>query len=291
MKKWSIPRRDRIEAASSSLSSWSKEEKKILVDMYPKKGSDVPIDRSREAIHQKANEMGLKTEKEGRKWTEEEVEFLKRNYSEMTGKEIAEALGRTDQSVWGKARDLGLKSDIVGHGRRWSDEEKSFLEENYTAMTCQEIAEKLDRSLDAVFHQARKLGLAYDKNPFSGRKHDEETLKKIAKKSFPEKPTEPERKLMGIIEREGLPFKYVGDGGVWINGLNPDFIDSDGSKRLIEVFGEYFHSGDGIPYRRTEEGRKEAFSEFGFDTLVLWDYEIEELSDSEIADRIEVFRW
>jgi hypothetical protein len=45
----------------------------------------------------------------GRKWTKEEVEFLKSNYGKLTPAEIAKILGRSIGSVDAKRHKLGLK--------------------------------------------------------------------------------------------------------------------------------------------------------------------------------------
>jgi very-short-patch-repair endonuclease len=59
-------------------------------------------------------------------------------------------------------------------------------------------------------------------------------------------------------------FKFVGDGSFVIEGLNPDWIDCNGRKIVIELFGE--------PWHQKEEERKriETFAKYGFETLVIW---------------------
>ena len=50
-----------------------------------------------------------------RKWTEEDMEFLRANYGAMSTKEIAEKLGITESSVNNKLRRLKLKRNV-----RWT---------------------------------------------------------------------------------------------------------------------------------------------------------------------------
>ena len=45
-----------------------------------------------------------------------------------------------------------------------------------------------------------------------------------------------------ICKKHNLPFKYTGDGSFWIDKLNPDFIECNGKKTCIEIFGDYWHS-------------------------------------------------
>ena len=98
------------------------------------------------------------------------------------------------------------------------------------------------------------------------------------------KPNNIESQLIGIIEKNKLPFKFVGDGSVIIHGLNPDFIENNGKKKIIEVFGRVFHDpiNSFVKVRdyQTETGRKKIFAEEGWDCLVFWD---DELDDEEIV--------
>ena len=49
----------------------------------------------------------------------------------------------------------------------------------------------------------------------------------------------------------------------------PDFVNINGQKKIIELFGSYWHK-DYDEYERTKY-----FRQFGWDTLVIWDYELE----------------
>jgi len=103
-------------------------------------------------------------------------------------------------------------------------------------------------------------------------------------------PTKPEIRVSKVISDYNLPFKYVGNGDKWIEGLNPDFICTNEERKIIEVFGRYWHQEmDDISWKRTEEGRKSFFSELGYDTLILWDDQISNLSDQAIAKQISAF--
>jgi len=64
---------------------------------------------------------------------------------------------------------------------------------------------------------------------------------------------------------------YVGDGSFLIGRLNPDFVNVNGKKQVIELFGEYWH-------KQKEEARRiKIFAGYGFDTLVVWQTELADL--------------
>ncbi len=84
-----------------------------------------------------------------------------------------------------------------------------------------------------------------------------------------------------IILNELYPneWKYVGNGEVVMGGKNPDIINIDGRKAIIEVNGMYWH-GKGLTgecpllhqYKQIDHYRK-----LGYETLVIWEQELKEL--------------
>lgn len=93
--------------------------------------------------------------------------------------------------------------------------------------------------------------------------------KVLAKIRHSAKPTKPERFLQELLD-EHFPgeWKYVGDGKVIIERKNPDFINCNGRKMLIEVFGEYWHK------KEEEQERRGFFLQYGFQCLILWQHEL-----------------
>lgn len=82
-------------------------------------------------------------------------------------------------------------------------------------------------------------------------------------------------------------WKYVGDGQVFVEGLCPDFINVNGKKKIIELFGEHWHEGKQVRYNNTEEGRKKVFSEIGYDTLIIWSRELD--NEIKVIEKIRNF--
>lgn len=90
-----------------------------------------------------------------KKWSQEEIDFIKNNYLIMSHKEIGLALNRTEGAIRTKCFHL----DLCKKESEWSNDEISFLKNNYSTMTQNEIAKKLGRTRTAVNIKASKLGL------------------------------------------------------------------------------------------------------------------------------------
>lgn len=95
-------------------------------------------------------------------------------------------------------------------------------------------------------------------------------------------PNKPETAIMEML-RSICPdeFKFVGDGEVIIAGKNPDFININGQKQIIELFGDYWHRGE------NPKCRMRLFKAYGFETLIIWEYELK--NPSKVAERITNF--
>lgn len=116
----------------------------------------------------------------------------------------------------------------------------------------------------------KKRAIAILRNP--------ETQKK-AIKAVHKSPNKPERRLMNLLHRNKLPYKYTGSGQFLIGNLNPDFVSSNGEKKVIEVFGRVYHDPnfsfrDRIPITQTTEGRIAYYRRHGWSCLIIWDDEI-----------------
>jgi len=89
------------------------------------------------------------------------------------------------------------------------------------------------------------------------------------------KPNKAEVELGKILQ--GLypdQFKYNGDFrlGIVLNRCIPDFVNVNGKKQVIELFGGYWHTQEG----RGEEAKLAKYKEVGWDCLVVWDKELSE---------------
>jgi len=97
------------------------------------------------------------------------------------------------------------------------------------------------------------------------------------------KPTSIEQTIIDVCKEYNLPYEYVGDGKVIIEGKNPDFINTNSVKAIIEVYGEYWHKPE------DELERISYFAKYGYRTLILWDKDIIKRPHKELCSKIKEF--
>ncbi len=120
---------------------------------------------------------------------------------------------------------------------------------------------------------------------------DEDTVNKMIK-NLNVKPNKSEQKLIQILHEERLPYRFVGDFKLMLNGRNPDFIHIGNKNKLIELFGEYWHTERRGLMNKKEirlhvADRKSHFRELGYDTLIIWEKELK--NSSRIVQKIRSF--
>lgn len=100
-------------------------------------------------------------------------------------------------------------------------------------------------------------------------------------------------KMLDSYLQENFPneWKFVGDGSVFINCMCPDFINVNGKKQIIELFGDFWHAhpdkykpNDIISHNMTaqqiwdrDKARIESFSSYGFKCLVIWEKDLKNI--------------
>ena len=100
---------------------------------------------------------------------------------------------------------------------------------------------------------------------------------------IPKHHMKPEMIFESFCAKDTLPFRYTGDGSFWIHNINPDFVECNGKKVAVEIFGDYWHSPllrSNIPYERTYKGRKEILKKYGWKLIILWESDLKR-SDAE----------
>lgn len=100
--------------------------------------------------------------------------------------------------------------------------------------------------------------------PQRGKQLSAETIRKILTRRTP---TSLEMKFADIIEKNGLPYKFVGNGSFMIGRKNPDFININGKKIAIEVYARYFKLRHAETVEAWKEERQRVFKEYGWEVL------------------------
>ena len=137
----------------------------------------------------------------------------------------------------------------------------------------------------------KKISKTLKENPpWLGKHFSEETKKKISdarkKQRFPKSRTKPERIFEEICKKHNLPFHYTGDGQLWIGKrrlLNPDFIEANGNKILVEIFGDYWHSPLLRPKMKEIQHplyREKHYKKYKWQPIFIWESDLKR-SDAE----------
>ena len=181
------------------------------------------------------------------------------NSKEANAKRGAAREGKTYDELMGKekAREVKKKRS-VGAKEQWEDPDirKKYVD----AMNHPEVKKKQS--------EAKKRNW-----------QDPEYISKqmVARNVSPNKP---EKFLDKLLQRL-FPnlWRYVGAGKSKediVGGRCPDFISTDGQKKIIEHFGDYYHGEGvtGVPNEQHEQERIDHFSNYGYQTLIIWEHEL-----------------
>lgn len=99
--------------------------------------------------------MGTKR-KNRRKWTEEELQFLRDNYKEKGPKRCANELNRTIRAITHKRKELNL---YYREGCIWTKKEDWFLFQLYPEKGLKECAKYINKPLNIIYNRIKKLCL------------------------------------------------------------------------------------------------------------------------------------
>lgn len=201
----------------------------------------------------------------------------------------------------GKKRPRHVMEKLIASnkGRKLSEKHRRKISKGIMG---HKVSETTRRKLSV-----QKLGA---KNPMFGKRCPEKAIKHSRRwmqskrrdpvfikkmfKALNRRPTKPEKRMDGILQKHFAgEWKYVGDGKVIIMGLCPDFINCNGKKKIIEVFGDVFHNPDkafgSVPWHQQPQGRREVFAQMGYEMLIIWESELNTLPEKEIVERITDF--
>ena len=219
----------------------------------------------------------------------EKARELKEHLSKlMTGRKRPDVLGDKNPSKRPEVKEKISKA-LKGRKCPWLEGDKSPTKRP-------EVREKISKTLTG-----RKQTAEHNANMIKGLTGRKATPEHIANMSaaMTEKRKDSKFAKMMLESRHEAPnnlekrfnkllqlicpdeFWYAGNGEFWIGGKCPDFKHVS-KKKLIEVFGDYWHKG------KDPQERIDFFKMYGYDTLVIWEYEIWD-EPEEVAKKVLMF--
>jgi len=84
-------------------------------------------------------------------------------------------------------------------------------------------------------------------------------------------------KLLNKILQKVFPneYKFVGNGKMIIGEFCPDFININGQKKIIELYGDYWHRPSKFGERNKR--RLNTYKKYGYKTLIIWEHELKDI--------------
>ncbi|MBE3101960.1 MAG: hypothetical protein IMZ47_06785 [Firmicutes bacterium] len=196
--------------------------------------------------------------------------------------------GKTYEELFGEERAEEIKKKIsVGvEGRKQSSEAKKkiggALSKIHKGKSVRERGHKPDCNCGICKVNRNEFNYAdEDRN----RKIGEATRKRWKSPGYAKKvrhnikPNKPE-KLLNEFLKKLFPneWQYVGNSQFSLAGKNPDFINVNGQKKIIEFNGDWWHGPEitGRTKEEEEQQRIDLFAQHGYQTLVIWECELKD---------------
>lgn len=224
---------------------------------------------------------GVITGMSGRKHTPETIQKMRNSH-----------IGKV-QTKEQRAKNFASNKKVV-HTAEWNKNVSESLKGREGHPQSQETRKKISLS-NTGKKRSPITGMRISKalmgrvGTMTGKHHSKESIRKISASNIephkvlwqdPEyvkkqmrarnvKPNKAEKKLNRFLHRI-LPneYKFVGDGEFILAGKCPDFLNMNGQKKLIELYGDYWHRND------NPQDRIDLFSKYGYKTLIIWEREL-----------------
>lgn len=167
-----------LEIKREDRKEWNEHEIQKLIELSKtKKLSELvyELERTSLSIKHQASKLGITIIPDRKNWTKEEYQQLEKllTIDKKTPKEIAEILGRTEDSIIIKINRKGLKNETY-EKKFWTEEEEQLLSDLWGNVPIEKIAKQLDRTVSSLLNKARQLKLgAQIENNYDGIKISE----------------------------------------------------------------------------------------------------------------------
>jgi DNA polymerase len=166
--------------------------------------------------------------------------------------------------------------------------QKSYATNRFALLdkTCEEIM-GADRTKTVKISREKSCYLKTDR----GRKEQSERMTKknpmwhdeVVRSSFSsrhwDKPTQLEKNFLKILDAN-FPnhYRYTGDGKFWIEKANPDFVNVNGQKKVIEIFTAYYKVRDFGSVKKYIKVRSKQYAKYGWTACFIEDHELEDMN-------------
>ncbi|KKN14192.1 hypothetical protein LCGC14_0998630 [marine sediment metagenome] len=203
-------------------------------------GNDESIKKRTESIRTFHRNMGEK----------ERLEWVLQSFHNLTEEE-------------GQAKNLAISKGVKKYWARLSVRERQEISRKFS----EGHASMTQEAKDAWRKAQSEAHLAF----WNGLSEKEKSARTRARmKAIKAGPSEPEVWL-GVYLESRFPgeWLYNGDGSrdVVVGGKIPDFVHSSGDKKVLEVFGRYWHTEE------QEVGLVEYYKQNGYSCIVVWEWD------------------
>lgn len=147
------------------IKTWKYDELEYLKRVYPKYGPQRVanrLGRTYKSVQSKANKMGIchwDRTKRFPTWTDYQLNYLKKNFANMTNERIANNIKKSPEAVRDTARRLGLKKNKP---HIWTIEEEEKLKKMVNGYKINTISRALNKPRQTVINKIRELCLKDD---------------------------------------------------------------------------------------------------------------------------------
>lgn len=207
-----------------------------------------------------------------------------KHFSEDHRRKIGDAQRGEKGSNYGKPIPEATKRKIreAKIGKPRPDEVKKKISEALTGVKHPYFGKHRSEAVKKKISDANKGEKGY----WYGKHLSEETKQKKRearkRQRMPTHHTKPELVFEDICKQNNINFHYVGDGQLWIGKkggrqLNPDFIEANGKKICVEIFGDYWHSpliNRNMNEYGTLEYRRQHYRRYKWQSIFLWETDL-----------------
>ena len=223
---------------------------------------------------------------------------LKQRKREQVKLRVSKARSEEVKRAWRdpKRRATMMKNLSAGHKKTWKDPNfKTKMSQIHKNLWQDTDFMKMMSEANSKSAKKRWQNPEYRQHQIEAQTRSWLNLEVVAKRvgNANKHPNKPEQKLIDILGEYLPEFKYNGDFslGISLGGLIPDFVNVNGKKELIELFGDYYHSPEvtNNDWRRSELGKIMIYNSLGWECLVIWEHELKNMTDGEIAAKAKSF--